>query len=165
MASDFSFDIVSEIDLQAVDDAVNTANKEMSVRFDFRGSVSRVEFNRDKSELFLYSDNEGKLKSVVDVFRSRAAKRGIDLKAFDYGKVEVALGGKVKQRVAIQQGVNAEKAKRIVADIKKTKIKVTPSIQGDRIRVSSRSKDDLQEAITLVKGGDYGLPLQFINFR
>jgi len=165
VAEEFSFDIVCKVDLQAVDDTVNTANKEISVRFDFRGSVSHLEFNKDKAEVTLYSDDEGKLKSVVDVFQSRAAKRGINLKSFDYQAIESALGGKVRQVVKINQGISTEKAKAIVADIKSSKVKVIPSIQGDQVRVSSRSKDFLQEVINLVKGKDYGLPLQFTNYR
>lgn len=165
MADDSSFDIVSEVDLQAVDDAVNTANKEISVRFDFRGSVSRFEFNKATNEISLYSDDRQKLKSVVDILHSRAAKRGVNIRCFDYQKVEEALGGKVRQQVKIVRGLASDKAKDIVADIKKSKLKVTPSIQGDKIRVTSKSKDALQQCIALVKGSDYGVPLQFTNYR
>jgi uncharacterized protein YajQ (UPF0234 family) len=165
MADEFSFDVVSEVDLQAVDDAVNAGNKEMSVRFDFRGSVSRLEFDKKKAEITLTSDNEGKLKSVVDILRSRIAKRSIDLKALDYGTLETALGGTVRQMVKIVQGISAEKSKIIVADIKSSKIRVTPSIQADKVRVSSKSKDALQEVMAMLRPKDYGIPLQFTNFR
>lgn len=165
MADEYSFDIVSKVDLQCVDDAVNTANKEMSVRFDFRGSISRLEFNKEKGEVTLYSDDEGKLKSVVDIFQSRSAKRGVNLKSYDYQKVESALGGKVRQLVKIAQGITSEKAKAIVADIKKMKVKATPSIQGEQVRVTSRSKDVLQDIMSTLKGNDYGVPLQFTNYR
>ncbi|OVE75257.1 YajQ family cyclic di-GMP-binding protein [bacterium F11] len=165
MADEYSFDIVSEVNLQYIDDVVNTANKEISVRFDFRGSVSRLDIDKEKNEITLYSDDTGKLKSVVQIFQSRAAKRGVDLKAFDFQKEEASLGGKVRQIVKIQQGLNQEKAKEIVADIKKSKEKVTPSIKGDQIRVSSKSKDVLQNIIQLLKGKNYGIPLQFTNYR
>lgn len=165
MADEFSFDVVSKVDLQAIDDIVNTANKEISVRFDFRGSVSRLEFNKEKGEITVYSDNEGKLPSVTAILQSRSAKRGIDLKAFEYGKVETALGGKAKQAVKIVQGLSKEKAKEIVAGVKNAKIKVTPSIQGETVRVTAKSKDALQETMAIIKGIDVGIPLQFTNFR
>ncbi len=165
MADEFSFDIVSKVDLQAADDAINAANKEMTVRFDFRGSISRFEFDKKDGQVIITSDDEGKLKSVVEIMKSRFAKRGIDLKALDYQKVETALGGTVRQVVKITQGVSSDKAKAIVADIKDAKIKVTPSIQSDQVRVTSKSKDALQVVIHLVKGKDYGLPLQFANYR
>ncbi|MCB4756871.1 MAG: YajQ family cyclic di-GMP-binding protein [Elusimicrobia bacterium] len=165
MADEFSFDVVSKVDLQAVDDAVNAANREISVRFDFRGSISRMEFDKKTGELALHSDDEGKLKSVVDVMQSRLAKRSVNLKSLDYQKVEASLGGKVRQVVKLIQGLSSEKAKAVVADIKSSKLKVTPSIQGDKVRVASRIKDDLQAAIQLLKQKDYGLPLQFENYR
>ena len=165
MADEYTFDIVSEVELQGVADAVNTANKEISVRFDFRGSVSRMELNKDKGEVTLYSDDEGKLKSVVDIFQSRSAKRSIDLKSYDFQKVESALGGKVRQLVKIAQGLTTEKAKEIVADIKKLKLKVTPSIKGDQVRVASKSKDVLQQIMNVLKSNNYGVPLQFKNYR
>ena len=165
MADENSFDIVSKVDMQAIDDAVNASNKEISVRFDFRGSSSRLELDRTKAEIQIHSDDEGKLKSVVEIFKGRAAKRGIELKAFEYKPLETALGGKVKQLVKINQGISSEKAKEIVADIKKMKAKVTPSIQSDQVRVTSKSRDSLQDVMALVRSKDYGIPLQFINFR
>lgn len=165
MADDFSFDVVSKVEVQAVDDAVNAVNREIAVRFDFRGSVSRVELDKTKGEVTLHSDDEGKLKSVTDILITRLVKRGVDPKSLDYQKLETAMGGTVRQLVKIQQGIPSEKAKQMVADIKKTKIKVTPSIQSDQVRVTSKSKDALQETMTLLKKGDYGLPLQFTNFR
>lgn len=165
MADDYSFDIVSKVDLQLVDDAVNAANREIEVRFDFKGSVSRFEFNKKESRVILTSDHQGKLKSVVEILKSRLAKRGIDLKSLDFETVETALGGTVRQVVKITQGISSEKAKSMVADIKSAKLKVTPSIQADQVRVTSRSKDTLQEAITILKQKDYGIPVQFTNFR
>ena len=165
MADEFSFDGVSKVDLQAVDDAINAANKEIEVRFDFRGSISKITLDKKTSELTIVSDDEGKLKSVVEILRSRIAKRGIDQKALDFQKLEVALGNTVRQKVKIQSGIVSEKAKAIVADIKAAKLKVTPSIQADQVRVTSKSKDALQQTMTLVKSKDYGIPLQFTNYR
>ena len=165
MASESSFDVVSKADLQKIQDAVNVSNKEISVRFDFRGSSSRLEFKKDVGEIILYSDDEQKLKSVVDILKSRSAKQSVDLKAYDYQKIEKALGGKIRQLVKVIQGISAEKAKMIVADIKKMKSKSTPSNQGDHVRVSSKSKDVLQDVMTELKSKDYGLPLQFTNYR
>lgn len=165
MADESSFDIVSKVDMQAIDDAVNASNREIAVRFDFRGSISKLELDKIKAEVTIHSDDEGKMKSVVDIFQNRLAKRGVDLKAVDYQKLETALGGKVRQLAKIQQGISSEKAKAIVADIKSSKIKVTPSIQSDQVRVTSKSKDFLQQAIALVKGKDYGIPLQITNYR
>ena len=165
MADDFSFDVVSKVDLQGVDDAINAVNREIAVRFDFRGSVSRVELDKLKSEITIHSDDENKLKSVTEILITRLVKRAVDPKSLDYQKVETALGAKVRQLVKIQQGVPSEKAKEVVADIKKAKIKVNASIQSDQVRVTSKSKDSLQETMNLLKKGDYGLPLQFTNFR
>lgn len=165
MADEFSFDIVSKVDMQGADDAINACNKEIQTRFDFRGSVSKFELDKKDNKVTLTADDEGKLKSVVEILKSRFAKRGIDLKCFDYQKMEVALGAAVRQVVKINQGVASEKAKAIVADIKAAKLKVTASIQSDQVRVTSKSKDSLQEAMALVKSKDYGIPLQFSNFR
>jgi len=165
MAEEFSFDVVSKVDLQAVDDAINACNKEISVRFDFKGSISKFELDKKENKIILTSDDEGKLRSVVDILRSRMAKRGVDQKAMVFEKVETALGGAVRQVVKINQGIASEKAKQMVADIKAAKAKVTPSIKGDQVRVTSRSKDSLQEVIALLKSKDYGIPLQFENYR
>jgi len=165
MADEYSFDVVSKVDLQAIDDALNAANKEMQVRFDFRGSISRMELDKKSAVITLVSDNEGKLKSVIEILRSRLAKRGIDQKAIELQKLETALGGTVRQTAKIVQGIPSEKAKAMVADIKSAKLKVTPSIQSDQLRVTSKSKDTLQQTMALLKGKDYGIPLQFVNFR
>ena len=165
MPDESSFDIVSKVDMQAADDAVNAANKEIQVRFDFRGSISKLELDKKTGQITITSDDEGKLKSVVEILRSRWAKRSIDQKALDFQKVETALGGAVRQVVKIQQGIPSDKAKQMVADIKAAKLKVTPSIQGDQVRVASKSRDVLQETISLLRGKDYGLPLQFTNYR
>jgi len=165
VAQDFSFDVVSRVDLQEVSNAVQQASKEIATRFDFRGSASRIEWNEKESTLTLTSDDAGKLKSVVDILETRLVKRGIAVKSLDYGKVEDAAGGTVRQAVRVQQGIDSEKARAIVKTIKDRKLKVQASIQADQVRVSGRNKDDLQAAIVLLRAGDFGLPLQFTNYR
>ena len=165
MAQDFSFDVVSRVDLQEISNAVQQASKEIATRFDFRGSASRIEWNEKDLALVLTSDDAHKLKSVVDILETRLVKRGIAVKALDFGPVEDAAGGTVRQKVQVQQGIPSEKAKNIVKAIKDRKLKVQASIQADQVRVAGRNKDELQEAIALLKAGDFGLPLQFTNYR
>ncbi len=163
MASDGSFDVVSELNLPEVDNAVNQASKEIGQRFDFKGSISSITLEKD--EIVLLSEDEGKLQSVVRVLEERAVKRGISLKAFDYQEVEPAANATVRQRIKLRQGIPSDKAKQIVKDIKGMKLKVQAAIQGEQVRVSGKKRDDLQAVIAMLKGGDYGLPLQFNNFR
>src|ERR1039458_3412753 len=164
MASDFSFDVVSKLDLQEVENAVNQANKEIQTRFDFKGSVSRLDW--DKKELLtLYSDDEQKLKSVIDILQSKLIKRGISLQALDYQKIEPAERATVRQAVKLKQGIESEKAKAVVKAVKDAKFKVQASIQGDQLRVASKSKDELQAVMNFIRGQDFGLPLQFTNYR
>jgi uncharacterized protein YajQ (UPF0234 family) len=165
MAQEFSFDVVSKVDLQEVLNAVQQASKEIATRFDFRGSASKVEWNEKELTLTLTSDDAHKLKSVVDILETRLVKRGIAVKSLEYGKIEDAAGGTVRQTAKIQQGIPSEKAKDIVRTIKDRKLKVQAAIQADQVRVSGRNKDDLQAVMTLLRGGDYGLPLQFTNYR
>ena len=163
MANEFSFDVVSKTDMQEVANAIQQAQKELAQRFDFKGSKSSIELSGE--ELVLISDDEGKLVSVKDILESKLVKRKVALKALDYQKLEQAAGGTVRQRVKIVQGIEVEKAKAIVKTIKDAKVKVQASIQADQVRVTGRSKDDLQRAMTLVKETDYGIPLQFTNYR
>ena len=163
MAQEFSFDIVSKTDMQEVANAIQQAQKELATRFDFKGSKSSIELAND--EIVLISDDEGKLRSVRDIVESKLVKRKVSLKALDYDKVEAAAGGTVRQRAKIVQGIESEKAKAIVRTIKDAKLKVQVSIQSDQVRVVGRSKDDLQKAIALVREQDYGIPLQFTNYR
>jgi hypothetical protein len=165
MPQDFSFDVVSKVDLQEVSNAVAQASKEIATRFDFRGSASKIELRDKDLEVVLVSDDEHKLKSVVDVLETKLVRRGVAVKALDYGRVEPAAGGTVRQAAKIQQGIPSEKAKEIVKAIKDRKLKVQASIQADQVRVAGRSKDDLQSAITVIKERDFGLPLQFTNYR
>jgi Uncharacterized protein conserved in bacteria len=162
---DFSFDVVSKVELQEVSNAVAQASKEIATRFDFRGSASKIELKDKELEVVLVSDDEHKLKSVIDILETKLVRRGVAVKALDYGKVEAAAGGTVRQVAKIQQGIPSEKAKEIVKAIKDRKLKVQASIQADQVRVSGRSKDDLQTAMATVREGDFGLPLQFTNYR
>jgi cyclic-di-GMP-binding protein len=163
MAQEFSFDIVSKTDLQEVTNAIQQAQKELAQRFDFKGSKSSIELSAE--ELVLVSDDESKLVSVKDIVESKLVKRKVSLKALDYGKIEPAASGTVRQKAKIVQGIEIEKAKAIVKTIKDAKLKVQASIQSDQVRVVGRSKDDLQRAMSLVKESEYGIPLQFTNYR
>jgi hypothetical protein len=164
MAQDFSFDIVSKIDLQELDNAINMSMKEISQRFDFKGSVSDIK-NEENKKLVIVSDDEFKLKNVIDILQGKLVKRGISLKFLDYGKVESSLGGSVKQDITLKQGILQEKAKQINALIKDKKLKVQPQIQGDQIRVSSKSKDELQTVMQMLRGANLDIELQFVNYR
>ena len=163
MPQDFSFDVVSKTDMQEVTNAIQQAQKELAQRFDFKGSKSSIELAND--EITLLSDDEGKLRQVKDVLETKLVKRHVALKALDYGKLEPATMGTVRQKAKIVQGIESEKAKAIVKTIKDAKVKVQASIQGDQVRITGRNKDDLQKAIALIKENDYGIPLQFTNYR
>jgi uncharacterized protein YajQ (UPF0234 family) len=163
MAQEFSFDIVSKTEMQEVTNAIQQAQKELAQRFDFKGSKSSIELTAE--EIILVSDDEGKLRSVKDILETKLVKRGVSLKAVDYAALEDAAGGTVRQKAKIVQGIEIEKAKAIVKAIKEAKLKVQASIQSDQVRVTGRAKDDLQKAMAVVKGHDYGIPLQFTNYR
>lgn len=166
MASENSFDIVSEVDLQEVDNAVNQALKEIRNRFDFKGSKSTIELNRDEKKITLLADDEMKLQSLTQTLQEKFAKRGISVKALKYGTAEKALDGMIRQTVEIVQGIPQEKAKEIVQMIKEMKMKVQPSIQGDKVRISSKDKDLLQAVIQMVRNAKtLDIPLQFNNYR
>jgi uncharacterized protein YajQ (UPF0234 family) len=164
MASECSFDVVCKVDLDEVKNAVSQAMKEIGQRYDFKGSVSKVELKDDKV-LVLNSDDEVKLKAVIDVLQTKLHKRGVSIRSMVYGKLEPASKGSVRQEVTIQQGIPIEKAKGLIKAVKDAKIKVQASIQGDQLRVSGKSRDDLQEVIALFKRDDQGLDLQFTNYR
>ncbi len=163
MAAENSFDIVSKIEMTEVTNAVTQAMKEIGQRFDFKGSKSNI--TQEKDALVIISDDEFKLKSVVDILQGKLVKRGVPVKNLSFGKVEPALGGTVRQRATLQQGIPTDKAKEIVKTIKDTKIKVQASIQSDQVRVSGKNRDDLQSVIQLLKGRDFGIELQFTNYR
>ncbi len=163
MPQDFSFDVDSNTEMQEVSNAVQQAQKELATRFDFKGSKSSIELKDD--ELTLISDDETKLLSVKDILETKLVKRKVSLKAVEYGKLEEASMGTVRQRAKIVQGIEVEKAKAIVKAIKDAKLKVQASIQSDQVRVTGRSKDDLQRAMAVVRESDFGIPLQFTNYR
>ena len=165
--AEFSFDVVSQYDPQELTNAVDQARREITTRFDFKGSVSRIDFDRKEKDatLTLLSDDEIKLKNVIDIFQGRLIKQGISLKALDFQAVEAALGGSVRQVAKLTQGVASDKAKEMVRAIKDAKLKVQASIQGEQLRVSGKSKDDLQSAVALLRSKDFGIPPQFVNYR
>ncbi|OEG00164.1 YajQ family cyclic di-GMP-binding protein [Vulcanibacillus modesticaldus] len=163
MAKESSFDVVSKVELQEVVNAINQANKEISQRYDFKNSKSEITF--ENQEIKVISDDEYKLNSVIDIIKSKLIKRKVSIKNLDYGKIEQASGGLVRQIIKIKQGIENDVAKKIVKDIKSLKLKVQAQINGDLIRVSGKSKDDLQKIIQFLKDQDYGLELQFTNYR
>lgn len=163
MAAENSFDIVSKIDMAEVTNAVSQALKEIGQRFDFKGSKSNI--TQEKDALVIISDDEYRLKSVIDILQTKLVKRSVPIKNLSYGKVEAALAGTVRQRIALQQGIPIDKAKEIVKAIKNSKLKVQASIQTDQVRVAGKNRDDLQAVIQLLKGKEFTIELQFTNYR
>jgi len=165
MADEHSCDIISKVDLQEVLNSVQQAMKEISQRFDFKGSKSNIELNKDKHELTVISDDDQKLKTVLDVLQSKLIKRGISLKALQYGKIEQASGGTVRQLITLQQGIPVEKAKEIVKIIKETKMKVQAEIQKDQVRLKAKKIDDLQTIMKLLREKNLDIHIDFSNYR
>ncbi len=163
--ADFSFDVVSKVDMAEVVNAVAQATKEMENRFDFKGSKSSITLNEKDSEITLVSDDEGKLRNVVDIVQGRLVKREVPLKNLEYGKIEPAAMGTVRQVITLRSGIPADKAKQMTKLIRDSKIKVNAQIQGDQVRVAGAKKDDLQATIKLLKENDFGIELQFVNYR
>ncbi|WP_217557453.1 YajQ family cyclic di-GMP-binding protein [Paenibacillus sp. GbtcB18] len=163
MSSESSFDIVSKLDMQELNNAITQAKREIETRFDFKGSKSEITL--EKEELVLHSDDDFKLQNVIDILHAKMAKRGIALKNLEYGKIESASLGTVRQRVKLKQGIEADIAKKINIMIRDSKLKVKSQIQGDSIRVTGKSRDDLQKVIQMLKGADLPIDLQFDNFR
>jgi cyclic-di-GMP-binding protein len=161
---DNSFDIVSKIDPQEVSNAIQQALKEIHTRFDLKDSKSRIELE-GKEAILLHSADEFKMKAVNDVFQQKLVKRGVPLKGLTYGPIEPAAGSTVKQKISMQQGIPIEKAREIVKLIKESKKKVQASIQGDLVRVSGKDRDTLQEIIALLRQKDFGIDMQFTNYR
>lgn len=164
MAQQNTFDIVSKIEHTEVVNSINQALKEVQTRFDFKGSKSHIEVEGEEA-IILTSDDEYKLRSLNDILQSKFVKRGVPLKGLTYGKIEQALGGTVRQRITLQQGIPQEKAKEIVKLIKDTKLKVQASIQGDLVRVAGKDRDVLQEVIAALREHDFGIDMQFTNYR
>ena len=163
MAAENSFDIVCKVDMQEVTNALDQARREIETRYDLKGSKNEVKL--EKTDITLTVADEMKLKAVVDILQSKLHKRGVPLKALDYGTVEEASGGTLRQKIAIQQGIPIEKAREIVRLIKDSKVRVQASIQEAQVRVSGKNRDDLQKIIALVKDKDLGIALQFTNYR
>ena len=163
MAASNSFDVVSEVNMMEASNAVQQAMKEIRQRFDFKGSVSDITLDGDT--ITLHSDDESRLKAVIDVLTTKLVKRGVSLKSLQYGKIEPAAKGTVRQVVTVQRGIPTEKAKEIVKFIKGTGIRVQAQIQENQVRVSGKNRDDLQAVIGSLKGQDFGLDLQFTNYR
>ena len=159
-----SFDIVSKVDLQEVSNAIQNALKEIHTRFDLKNTKSDIQLE-GKDAIVLSSADDYKLKAVNDILQGKLVKRGVPLKALVYGPVEPAAGSTVRQKITLQQGIPTEKAKEIVRVIKDSKKKVQVSIQGDAVRVSGKDRDTLQEIIALLKGHDFGIDMQFTNYR
>ncbi|MEO7971681.1 MAG: YajQ family cyclic di-GMP-binding protein [bacterium] len=163
MAQQNSFDIVSEVDRAEVNNAIQQTVKEVRQRFDFKGSTATVVMEKD--ELVLTAEDETKLRNMNDILQQKLVRRSVPLKALSYGTVEPAAGGSVRQRVQIQQGIPQEKAKEVVKFIKDSKAKVQASIQGDVVRVSGKDRDTLQDIIAKLKAKDFGIDMQFSNYR
>ena len=165
MAQQSSFDIVSEVNMQEVDNALNQARKEVLTRYDFKDSKTSIDFAEKEKEVTLQTEDDFRLKAVVDILQDKFIKRGIAIKTLKYGSVEIASGGTVRQKITLQVGIDKENAKKLVQIIKETKIRVQASIMEDQVRVTGKDKDDLQAIIAKLRGTDFPLPLQFTNYR
>jgi hypothetical protein len=157
-----SFDVVSEVDLQEVRNATDQADREVGTRFDFKGSDAKLSL--EGQTVTLQAESEFQLEQMMDILQKKLAKRSVDIGCLEIGKVETA-NNRARQAVTIRQGIDADTARKMVKEIKASKIKVQAQIQGEQVRVSGKKRDDLQAVIALLKGIDFGLPLQFINFR
>ncbi len=165
MAQQNSFDIVSEVDMQEVDNALNQARKEIAQRYDFKDTKTSIDFNQKEKEVVVLSDDDFRLKAVVDVLQNKFVKRGISLKTLKYSDVEPASGGMSRQKISLQVGIDKENAKKLVQSIKDSKLKVQSQIMDDQVRVTAKSRDDLQAVIALLRSADFPLPIQFTNYR
>ncbi|MBI5472216.1 MAG: YajQ family cyclic di-GMP-binding protein [Ignavibacteriae bacterium] len=165
MADTSSFDIVSEVNLQEVDNAINQARKEIVQRYDFKGSKSSIDLNQKEKTLTVISDDDFKLKSVIDILQNKLIKRGVPIKALDYGNVEPGAAGTVRQVIKLRVGIEKENAKLIVKMIKDTKLKVQAQIMDDQVRVSGKNKDDLQAVMKMVNSADLAFAVQYTNYR
>ena len=165
MAANPSFDIVSEVDMQEVDNAVNQSKKELATRYDFKGSKSSIELNREEKKITLIGDDDFKLRSLRDIIATKMAKRGVSLKSLQFGEPEKAFEGTLRQKVDIATGIDKEKAKELVKIIKDLGLKVQASIEGEKIKVSGVKKDDLQTVISHLRSIDFPLALSFTNYR
>ena len=160
-----SFDIVSKIDLQEMDNAVNSVLRELTNRYDFKGAKFTIELNNKDNLINISAEDEYKLGQIRDSLKVFATKRGIDARAFDFQKEEKASGNSIRQEVKLRNGIEQETAKKITKQVKESKMKVQASIRGDEVRIEGKKRDDLQEAMSILRGTSYDIPLQFINFR
>ena len=165
MAKENSFDIVSTVDLQEVSNALQQAMKEVTTRYDLKDSKSSIELKAKEYTLILHSADDYKLKAVDELLRQRLIKRNVSIKALTYGKIEPAAGATVRQEITLQNGIASEKAKEIIRVLKDSKLKVQASIQADTVRVAGKDRDVLQEAIALLRSHDFGIDMQFTNYR
>lgn len=163
MPTEPSFDVVSKIDRQELDNALNQARKEITGRFDFKHS--KTEIDSDDKKITVLSDDELKLKNVMDIIQSKAVKRGIDIKAFEFGTVEPATQNTVRQIITLKSGIPKDKSKALMETIKGLKLKVSAQYQDEQVRVSGKNRDDLQKVIAALKAANFDLPLQFVNYR
>ncbi len=163
MASESSFDVVSRVDGQELDNALNQTRREIENRFDFKHTKTSIEF--DGKKITLISDDELKMRNVVDILQSKAVRRGIDIKAFDFGAVEPAGGSTVRQAVTLRSGIPKDQSKALLAHVKSLGLKVNAQYQDEQIRISGKNKDDLQKVITSLRSLEFELPLQFVNYR
>lgn len=163
MAKDSSFDVVSQVDMQEMDNSVNQVAREISQRYDFKGSSAKIELT--ENEIKVAAEDEYKLDAILDMLRVRMAKRELPLRCLQPGKIEPAAKGSVRQTITIQKGISKDKAKEVVAAVKNLKLKVQAQIQDDQVRISGAKKDDLQAVIQALKAADFGIDIQFINMR
>jgi hypothetical protein len=165
MAQQNSFDIVSDVNMQEVDNALNQARKEVLTRYDFKDTKTTIEFNEKEKIVTVTSDDDFRLKAVIDILQNKFVKRGIHLKSLKYGEIEPAAGGMARQKITLQVGIDKENAKKLVQIIKETKLRVQAQIMEDQVRVTGKDKDDLQTIIAKLRTEDFPLPLQFTNYR
>ena len=165
MPSDSSFDIVSKVDMQEVDNAINQTRKEIAQRYDFKGSKTSIDLQQKESELIILSDDDFRMKATVDILQNKFVKRNVPLKALTYSAVEAAAGGLVRQTIKLQNGIDKENAKLLVKMIKDTKLRVQAQIMEDQVRVSGKNKDDLQAVIAMLRQTELKFAMQFVNYR
>jgi uncharacterized protein YajQ (UPF0234 family) len=160
-----SFDVVSRVDMQEVDNAVNQVTKEISTRFDFRGSKTEIDLDRKDSKITVLTEDDMKLRAIRDMLIAKIVRRSIEAGALDFGTPEKAGGDMMRQTVAIQNGIDIETARKVVKLVKEAKLKVQAAIQGEEVRITGKQRDDLQQVINLLKESDVGMPLQYVNYR
>ncbi|MGI5939657.1 MAG: YajQ family cyclic di-GMP-binding protein [Thermoleophilia bacterium] len=160
-----SFDVVSRVDMQEMDNAVNQVKKEIATRFDFRGSKTQIDLDRKEAKITVLTEDEMKVRAIRDMLISKVVRRSIDAQALDFGATEKAGGDMIRQIINITTGIDIETARKVVKLVKDTKLKVQAAIQGDEVRITGKQRDVLQEVIAMLKGADVGMPLQYVNFR